>query len=156
MAYFNNTNNAGFYPSSSFSGGLDAYPYLSQGSATEEFNHQISGTFTDHWNMVGSPISLQATASCGKYHCDLFVNLCLKRGSSESVASVTSYGASANDYSQMSHRGNHWPTVNEWPQYHHSGFSSHSGSFVGTVASERSVAQIPVPSSSKDPSLLKS
>jgi len=38
MAYFNNSNNAGFYSTSSAPGEFDAYPFPSQTSANEEAN----------------------------------------------------------------------------------------------------------------------
>jgi hypothetical protein len=73
MAYFNNTNNANFYSTSFAFGEPDAYPFLSQMSATEEVDgNQTYGSLADRWGMVdrpgpmvGSPANLRATASHG-------------------------------------------------------------------------------------------
>jgi len=82
MAYFNNTNNAGFWDTSA-SGGFDAYPFLNQTSATEEgVDGDRWDTFADRWgapgehgNMVGSSTSLPAAINHGECHCNPSANL---------------------------------------------------------------------------------
>jgi len=72
MAYYNNADDASFYPISAFDE-LDTYPFLNQISATEGENIEAPHTFTDDWNvggqpdyMVGSLTSLGAEPSFGK------------------------------------------------------------------------------------------
>ena len=72
MAYYNNPNNAGSYPTSSASGELGFYPF-SQMLATEEANSQADSTFIGRWNTIGWPgptvgssTSLRAMASYGE------------------------------------------------------------------------------------------
>ena len=72
MAYFNNTDDTSLYTTASTFGESDAY--LSQTSATEKANDQTSDPFANGWSMgrqpnymVGSPASLKAEASFGKY-----------------------------------------------------------------------------------------
>ena len=84
MTYSNNTDNTGSYPTSSAFGEPDAYPFLSQMSATEEVTNTYTyGAFTDLWGMaeqpgptVNSSTSLSA-ASYGKHHCIRLVCRCL-------------------------------------------------------------------------------
>lgn len=78
MTYFNNTHCANFYPTTSASGELDGYPFLSQTSAAEEVDSQAYGTFADCWGMarqpgpmVGLPTSHLAATNYGKYHSSL-------------------------------------------------------------------------------------
>lgn len=75
MAYFNDINNADFYPTS-------MYPLLSWMSANEEQGQDIQshGTFANDWHMdeqpghmIGSSTSLQAGASFGKPHRSLLI-----------------------------------------------------------------------------------
>jgi hypothetical protein len=73
MAYFNNTNDAGFYSTFPTPGEFDGYPFLGQMSANEEANASTTNTFADGWNvgrqpdyMAGLSRSLQAEASLGK------------------------------------------------------------------------------------------
>jgi len=75
MAYYNNTDDASFYPTSPAFGELDAYPSLNQTSAT---NIEAPHTLTNDWNvggqpdyMVGSLTSLGAEPSFGKNDCGL-------------------------------------------------------------------------------------
>lgn len=73
MAYFNNTNDANPYFTSSTYEELDPYPALSQTSTGECANYQANDTFAYGWGMVDSPTSSRAMASYGKYHCSLFI-----------------------------------------------------------------------------------
>ena len=79
MAYFNNINNADFYPTSP-SGEFDMYPFLSRMSANEEAIIHTHDTFTNGWrmdeqpgHMIGSSTSLQVEASFGKHHRSLLI-----------------------------------------------------------------------------------
>jgi len=73
MAYFDNTNDANFYPTSDVPRNVDFYPFLGLTSATEKVDMVNNTTFPD-WSMVGqpepvvySPTNLWATASnCGE------------------------------------------------------------------------------------------
>ena len=87
MAYFNNSNNTDFYSASSASGELDAYPFLNQASAIEEAGGQgyctcaeCQSTVGRPLPMVGSPTSLRANASFGKYHCSTSLIVALRAG----------------------------------------------------------------------------
>jgi len=80
MAYFNNTNDANPYFTSSAYEELDPYPALSQTSTGEWADDQANDTFTHGWGMVDqlgpmvdSPTSSRAMVSHGKHHCSLFV-----------------------------------------------------------------------------------
>ena len=86
MAHFNNANNANFNPTPSTSGGLYAYPHLSQTLATET-EGASDPTHAGHWSMVRrpgpmieSPTSIRATASSGECHSNWFVGWRLMRG----------------------------------------------------------------------------
>lgn len=75
MACSNDGKDAGFYPTPSASGELGEHQSLSQTSTAGEECTEVQ-TSTDGWDgigqprpMVGSPTSLRATASYGKYHC---------------------------------------------------------------------------------------
>ena len=80
MAYFNNTNNAGFYSTSSGSGEFDGYQFPSQMPTTtaEEANGQSHGIYADYWSTASQPgltidssISLPTAVGYGKYHCSI-------------------------------------------------------------------------------------
>ena len=155
MAYFNGTNNASFYSTSSAFGEPDAYPLLSQMLATEGVGSTYTyGAFTDQWGMAEQPgptvdsLTSLATADYGKYHCIHFIGRSLTYESSESAASAASFETQTNGYGQPSYTEQYWPAVGQQTQPYHSGFSSHDIFFASTVASETSTA-IPAPSSGK-------
>ena len=162
MAYFNNINNADLYSTSFVFGEPDAYPFLSQLSATEEVDvSQTYGSLADRWGMVGhprpmvgSPTSLRATASCGKRHCSLFIDRCLTREPLESVASASWYAPQTIGYGQPSHPGYYRPAVGQQAQSHSSGPSSWDGSINSTAVLEPSMT-VPTPSSSKSSFLFR-
>ena len=73
MAYFNNADNTDFDPTSA-SGVLDQYLFVGQAPAIEEAGGQTYCACATCWSaagrpgpMVGSPTSLRADASYGKY-----------------------------------------------------------------------------------------
>ena len=89
MAYFNNTNNADFYSTSSGSGEFDGYPFLGQTPTTtiEEANGQTHGIYADYWSTASQPglavdssTNPPTTASYGKYHCSLSLIGVLRSG----------------------------------------------------------------------------
>jgi hypothetical protein len=153
MAYFNNTNNTNFYSTSFAFGEPDAYPFLSQMSATEDADDsQTYGSLADRWGMVerpgpmvGPPTSSWAAASYGSYHCSLFIDRCLTR---ESLGSTSWYAAQTNGYEQPSHSGNHWPAAGQQDQSYRPSLVSWDESFTSTTAPEPS-ATVPAPSSGK-------
>ena len=152
MAYFNNTNDANFYSTSYTSGELDAYPVLSLTSATEGANSEAPDTFTNGWGVVrqpgytvGSPTSLRAGPSFGKYDCGPFDNRSLTCTSPESA---TSYGAQTHGQDYPSHPGQYWPTTGWYAQSYPSGIVSRDNSFASTAVSEVPTV-ILTPSSSK-------
>ena len=79
MTYYN-SNNSNFYSAPSTSGEFDGYPFLNHMSAIEESNVPATyDPFTDPWAtlmqpgpVVDSTASLQASASYGKCHSNLY------------------------------------------------------------------------------------
>jgi len=75
MTYYNNTDDASFYPTSSAFGELDSYPSLGQMTATEGANFEAP---ENSWNVNGQPdymagpsTSFGPEASFGEYDCSL-------------------------------------------------------------------------------------
>jgi hypothetical protein len=156
MAYFNNINNANFYPTSSTSGEFGMYPLLSQMSANEEQGQDIPthDPFTNGWrmdeqpgHMIGSLTSLQAEASFGKHHQSPHRRVSYPE-SPESVSSATPYVAPTHDHNLQPHPGNCRLSTGQSTQSHRYGIVSRDNSFASTVASE-APAVVPVPSSGK-------
>jgi len=145
MAYFNNTDDANPYSTSSAYEELDPYPVLNQMSVGELADIPAFNTPTHGWDMymidhpgptAGSPTGPLPTTSCGKYHCSLFVVRCLTRVSAEPAAPANSYTAQVDGYAQPIYPDNHWPAVDQQAQLCHSGFLSPNDSFASTLALE--------------------
>jgi len=80
MAYFNDADNKNIYSATLASNEVEVYPFLNQGSTTEELGDRAYNFLVDHWNMAGQPSlpvgssnNLWETASYGKHRCRLFV-----------------------------------------------------------------------------------
>ena len=150
MAYYNNTSNANFYPNSPT---FDAYPFLVQTSANEEA-YADANTFLGGWtgdgqpgHTVGSPTSLQAEASFGKYNCSFLNDRCLTRESPEPVPPATSHVAQTYGYGQPPFPVHYWSATGPQAQSY-SGIVSRDNSFAGMVESEASTV-VPTPSGGK-------
>ena len=159
MAYFNNDNNASFYPTFSSPEELDACQVLSQMSVIEEPN-LANNTFSDLWNTCeqsgpidSSRASLWATANQGKRYCNPFVERCLTVESSESFASASSCVTQSDDNGQPLYPGNYWPTDGHQSHPYNS-YPGLGDPFAGMVASEASTI-VPTPSSGKNPVTLE-
>jgi len=131
MAYFNNINDATFYPIPDISGELGFYPFAEQASATEEIG-MVNPTFPDWWSMTGqpgpvacSPANFWTTGNgYGECQSNPFVDQCLTREPLDQVDSTTSYATSDNGYGQPQYSGHSWPAVDQQVQHHHTNFSS--------------------------------
>ena len=162
MAYYlNNTSDASYYSTSYTSGELDAYTLLSQTSANEETNNEVSNTFTAGWGVggqpgctVGSSTSLRAEANFGEHNYVLLNGCGLTCVSPGSVSSASPYTVQTPGYNHLSYPEHYWPMTSQYTQSYHSGIVSRDSSFAGMAASEASVA-IPAPSSSKCPFLMQ-
>jgi len=78
MAYYNNADDASFYPTSSAFGVLDSYPFLGQMTATEGASIEAPETLANSRNANGQPdymagpsTSFGPEASFGEYDCSL-------------------------------------------------------------------------------------
>jgi len=152
MAYFNNTDDAYFYPTSDE---LDVYPFASQTPPTGDVNLETPGAFADGWsqggqpyNAVGQSASLWAEASSGEYDCSLLDDWRLTYEFPESVSSVTSYLAPALGYGQPPFPGHHWPITSPYTQPYSSGIVSRDYPFASTEVTEASTV-FPTSSRSK-------
>jgi len=148
MAYFNNSNNAGLYTTTSTPGEFNAYLFPSQTSANDEAN-----VFADDWSTGGQPSymagpsrSLRPEVGIGKCSCSLLDKRHLTCESPDSVSSGTSYTPQTYGYGQPSLPGYGWPTIDPYAQSRHSGIVSQEGSFAGTMAPGFSTV-VPTPSS---------
>ena len=155
MAYYNNADDASFYPTSTTSNEFGAYPFLNQMPTAEGTNFGVPNIFTDDWNvggqqdfMVGSSTSLRAEESFGKHDCSLLGDRSLTYASLESAPSVASYPTQTNGYDQLPYPDHYWPVTDGYAESCRSGIVSRDNSFVTTGASEASMAD-PTPSSSK-------
>jgi len=152
MAYFNNADDANFYPTSDE---LDVYPFASQTPPTGDVNLETPGAFADGWsqggqpyNAVGQSASLWAEASSGEYDCSLLDDWRLTYEFPESMSSVTSYPAPSLGYGQPPFPGHYWPITAPYTQAYGSGIVSRGYPFVNTAATEAPTL-VPTSSSSK-------
>jgi len=161
MAYYNNADDASFYPTSTAFGELDAYPLLNQISAIEGENIEAPHTLTNDWNvggqpdyMVGSLTGLGAEPSFGKNDCSPLGDWCLTSASLESVPSVTSYAPQTNGYDQSSYPEHYWPVNGQYAESYRSGVANRDDSFFSTGESEYPTV-VPTPGSGKHLILLR-
>jgi hypothetical protein len=135
MVYFNNTDDANLYTTTSTSGEFDLYP--SQTLATEWANGQNYDAFANGWSAgyaVGSPRSLRAEASFGKHN-----NIPLDDHGLMCTSLQTLYPRRRATITTI-YPGHHWPVANQHAQSYHSDTINRSDSFVNTMAPEFSAA----------------
>lgn len=149
MVYFNSTENANHHSTSSAPDELDAYPFLSQASATEA--SEALDTFTDGRSVGEQPDhvvcpsrSVRAEGSFGKCNRSLLNDRRLMSEPLETVTSVTSYDTKTHSDGELSFPGYYWPTTGRYAQSHGSSIVSRDNSFASTVALDTStVASTP-------------
>lgn len=111
MAYFNNSNAANFYPTSSMSFG-EFDTHLTRISATEPVENEHPHTFANGRSMGrqlgeadGPSTSLRAEGNSGKHDFVLLGDRGLTCTSPEPASSVTSHTAQTHGYDQLPHPG---------------------------------------------------
>jgi len=148
MAYFNNSNNAGLYPTSSASGEFDTYLFPGQTTINDEAN-----AFADNRSTGGQPSytagpsrSLRPGAGFGECSCSLLDERYLTREYPDPTSSGTLYTPQTYGYGQPSLPGYDRSTIDPYTQSHYSGIVSQEGSFASVMAPRFSTV-VPTPSS---------
>jgi len=150
MAYFNNTDDAYFYPTSDE---LDVYPFANQTPPTGDVNLETPGAFADGWsqggqpyNAVGQSASLWAEASSGEYDFSLLADWRLTYEFPESMSSAAPYPTPALEYGQSPFPGHYWPITAPYTQPYGPG-TSRDYPFASTAVTE-APTMVPTSSSS--------